>query len=157
GVERAHALLAAIDEALLVEHAVGRQEHFAVHVTDLGSLVTQRHVQAGIVNVILELFVESDDDVDRGSLVRGGEIAHQCARGDRELLHAAFDEVAGGRGLGKDDQVRLRIELRRLAHDRADARDVVGVLAFGWPELGQGNADYGHAGKIRRYGGGRRR
>ena len=35
GVERLHAV-ARGDEALLVEHAVGRQEHLAVHVPDAG-------------------------------------------------------------------------------------------------------------------------
>ncbi len=122
GVERPD-LPPAIHEALLVEHAVGREEHLAVHLPDARVLAAERGVQARVVEVVLEDFVEPDRDVyGRGSrgLVLDCEIAEQCPRRDGHVPHAPFDEIAGRGGLGKHDQVHRRVELRDLSQHAAD-------------------------------------
>src|SRR2546426_8360326 len=53
------------------------------------------------------------------------EIAEQRARRDRHVLHAAFDEVAGGRRLGEHDQRRRHLERHRLRQHPGDAVDVL--------------------------------
>ena len=98
--------------------------------------------------MILEALVESDDDVDRGTVVRGGQVAGERSRGDRELFHAALDEIARRGRLGKDDERGPGIELRGLRHDGAYPRDILGVFALVGPELGQGDPDVRHGGKI---------
>src|SRR6266498_4501995 len=75
--------------------------------------LVERDVERRVIDVILKALVEADDDVDRSTLVTGGEIARQRAGGDRELLDASLDEVARRRGLGKDDEVGLGIEDRK--------------------------------------------
>src|SRR6266511_3869902 len=148
GLERAHAVLAAVHETLFVEHAVRRQEHLAMHVPDCGLLVrVERDVERRVIDVILKALVEADDDVDRSTLVTGGEIARQRAGGDRELLDPAFHEVAGCCSFGKDDEVGLGIELRGLCDDGTDPRDIRVVLPFGWSELGDRETDVRHAWK----------
>src|SRR6266581_4245534 len=74
------AILPPIYEAFLVEHAVGREEHLAMYVSHVGLLPVERDVQRGIVDVILEALVESDDDVDRGTVVRGGQVGRASCR-----------------------------------------------------------------------------
>ncbi len=51
GVERLHAP-PRLDEALLVEHAVGRQEDLAMHVPDPGLGAAQRGVEPGVVESV---------------------------------------------------------------------------------------------------------
>src|SRR6266498_4726623 len=109
--------------------------------------LVERDVERRVIDVILKALVEADDDVDRSTLVTGGEIARQRAGGDRELLDASLDEVARRRGLGKDDEVGLGIELHGLRDDGTDPRDIRVVLPFGWSELGDRETDVRHAWK----------
>ena len=104
-------------------------------VPDLGLPVAEGQIQRRIVDVVLEPFVETDDDIDLRATIRGREIAGQRARGDGELLHPAFHEVSRRRRFGEHHEIGFGIELRGLADNGADASDVVGVLAFGGPEL----------------------
>jgi len=76
------------------------------------------------------------------------EIAEQRARGDRDVAHAALDEIARGRRLGKDDQIDRRLELGELRQHAADPLHVGGVLALGGADLGDGEAGHGCGGKI---------
>ena len=148
GLERPHAILAAVHESLLIEHAVGRQKNLAMHVTHFRLLFAERDVERRVVDVILEALVESDDDVDRGTLVGCGQIARERAGSDRELLHAAFDEIPRGGRLGEDDELRLGIEQRSLRDNGTDPRDVFCVLALARAKLGERHPDTRHAGKI---------
>src|SRR2546426_2955041 len=128
-----------------------------MHVTHFGFLGPQSHVERGIVDVILKTLVETHDDVDCWTLVGGGEVAGEGAGGDRQLFDSAFDEVAGGGGLGKDDEVGLGIELRGSSDDGANPRDVFGVLPFAGAELRQCNPNMRHAWKDMTVGDGKGR
>jgi len=121
-----------------------------MHVPHVGFLPVEREVQRRVVDVILKALVESDDDIDRRAGVRGRQIAGERAGRDGELLHAALDEVARGRCLRKDDQRGPGIELCRLGDDSANPGHILGVLALVGAELGQGDPDVRHGGKIRR-------
>ena len=147
-LERSDAVLPAIDESLFVENAVGGKEHLAMDVAHVGFLFSERRVQGRVVDVVLEALVEADGDIDLGSLIRRGEITRERSRRDRQLLHSAFDEVAGGRRFGEDDEVRLGIELGGLRDDGADAGDILRVLALGWAELRERDGNGRHARKI---------
>src|SRR5207249_4372370 len=131
---------------------VGRQENLAMHVTHFRLLLSERDVQRRVVDVILEALVESDDDVDRRAPVCGGEIARERAGGDRELLHAPFDEITRGGGLRKNDELGLGIELRGLRDDGTNPGDILRVLALGGSKLREGDPDVRHCRKIRREG-----
>src|SRR3954467_4205047 len=143
-LKRSHTVLAAIDESLLVEHAVGGQEDFAMDVTDFRTPVAQRHVERGVVNVVLKALIESHGDVDMGAVVGRSEVAGERARSYGELLDPAFDEVSRCRRFGKDDEFWLGIELGGLRDDGADAGDVRRVLTFGGAELGKGDPNIRH-------------
>ena len=110
-IERLHAA-ARLDEPLLVEDAVGRQEHLPVDVPDAGVGAAERGVQrrsctagSGAPRRI------------RGRRRAAGpwrpgadrQVVEQPFGGDRQIAHAALEEVAGERRLGRDDELgRLR-------------------------------------------------
>jgi hypothetical protein len=138
GVERLHGA-AGLDEALLVEDAVGRQEDFAVDVPDAGVRAAERGVERGVVQPVLEDLVEADRDVERWSARRAvlpAEVVEQPLGGDGEVPHAAFDEIAGERCLRREEQFRRLRPARHLAEERAEPAEILVVRPLPGPELG---------------------
>ena len=146
-VERADGV-AALDEPLLVEQAVRREEVLPVHVQDLRRAAAA-HVREAVVQVAFELLVESDHRVDRRAAVRRGESGGELAGGQRHLANAALDEVAGERRLGKLHHVRARIERGRLREHLAYPAEVALNVPLPWPELGDGDVQERHRSKAR--------
>jgi len=68
-------------------------------------------------------------------MIGRGEIACERACRHGELLDAPFDEIAGRRRLGENDEVGLGIELCGLRDDAADPGDVLRVFTLGGTEL----------------------
>jgi hypothetical protein len=107
-VERLHTP-SSLDEPLLVEHAVGRQKDLAVDVAHPGVRAAERRVEGRVVEAVLVHLVEAEGDVHRrrlGIAVLAGQVVEQLVGADGEITHAAFEEVAGQRGLRRDDQLR---------------------------------------------------
>ena len=74
---------ARLDEPLLVEHAVGRQEDLAVDVPDAGVGAAERGVEAGVEEPVLVHLVEAEGDVERrglGVAVLAGEVVRTAGR-----------------------------------------------------------------------------
>jgi hypothetical protein len=97
-----------LDETLFVEDSVGGKENLAVNVPDarVGSAEAGRH--RGIVQPGAPTLVEAGNDFHRRSprlAVHSCQVLEQLLGGERELLHPAFEEVSGERGLGKGEQV----------------------------------------------------
>src|SRR2546427_3134627 len=111
GVEGAH-LVPPLHEALFVEHAVGREEDLAVHVLHARVLTAERRVQAGVVEAVLEHFVEPDPYVDRPfracGVLPGREVLEQRPRRHRDVAHAAFHEIARRGRFGGDEELHRR-------------------------------------------------
>jgi hypothetical protein len=153
-------LVAALDEALLVEQPVGGEKVLAMDVADrCPPLGAERDVHRAVVQRALEQLVEADDDVERppvasvasGRQVGGVQVAGERAGGDGEVAHAPFEEVAGERGLRELQHVRPRIERAQRAEDVAQAGEVRGVIALARPELGERDVEGGwHARKLGR-------
>ena len=94
------------------------------------------------------LFVEAEDDVDpRAGRHRGREApldrVEERLRGECHLAHAAFEEVAREDRLGEDDDLRARLERRRLRDERADAVEVPFEVSLSRPELRDGEREHG--------------
>ena len=75
------------------------------------------------------------------------QIALECSRGDGELGHAAFEEVARRGGLGKHHDLRRFIELGHLGEDGTHATQIVGIAPLIRPKLHDDDAVVGHVEK----------
>ena len=125
-------------KALLIEHAVRRQEQLAVHVRDLRLRTAEPDVERAIVERAAVVFEESADDVDRPAVARppnAVQIGGERRRRKRELVHRAFEEVSRQRRLGEHDQIGRR--LAQLREDRAERGEVARVVTLARFELDQ--------------------
>ena len=142
-------LVAALDESLLVEQSVRRQERLAVNVQDLGR-ASAPHVRQAVVQVAIELLVEPDHGVDRRAAgMRRRSPAASSAAAERHLADAALDEVAGQRRFGKLHHLRAWFERGRLREHLAHAAQVALDVPFPRTELGDGDVQERHRPKVR--------
>jgi len=144
-IERAD-LASTFDEALFVEHAVRRQKHLAVHVPHDRLAAAQRHVDSAVVQLVLPFLVEAQHDVEHSRRCHAGaiqlvQVAGERARGDRDLADAAFQEIAGQRGLRQAEQLRPGLQCVDLGKQIAKATEVESVVAFLGTELRDGELD----------------
>ena len=106
--------------------------------------LAEREVDRAVVQLVAPDLVEAEADVDRRTVaVHAVQIGREPARGDGVLPHAALEEVPRHRRLGKADELRPRIEARRLSEQRPDASEVARVVALARLELGEGESDVG--------------
>ena len=148
GIERLDAT-ARLDEPLLVEDPVGRQEHLAVDVPDPGVTAAQAGVDRGIVEPVLVDLVEAEGDIERrglGVAVLAGEIVEELIGGDRQIADAALEEVPGERRLRPHDQIRRLRPAAGLPKERAQSAEVLLIGALVRAQLGDGQAE--HAGNL---------
>ena len=144
GIERLHRP-ARFDEPLLVEHAIGREEHFPVHVPDARVGAAERGIEAGVEQPVLVHLVESEGDVERRGLrvaVLAGEVVEQLFGAEGQVAHAALEEIAGEGGLGRHDQLGRLRRRRGLAEDVAEPAEVLLVGTLAGPQLSDGKAEH---------------
>src|SRR5918999_3480465 len=133
-------LASALDEALLVEQTVRRQEDFAVYVPDDRLATTERHVHRRVVQGVAPHLVEADRDVERarrmhGTLIRHVEVAGERAGGDSLVTDTALEEVPGQRGLGQTEYRRARLQRVDLGEQSSQPRQVPAVIGLTRSEL----------------------
>src|SRR5216683_1825182 len=117
--------------ASLVEHAVGREVHLAVHVNQFAAA----EVEAGVEVAMIRLFDHRAEDDVQLSRQAAQLVHHSTLQRDRGFRHQVFEEVAGQAELGEDQQLHAR--LARLAHPLAMALEVAGAVAEGRVHLHQ--------------------
>jgi hypothetical protein len=133
----------ALDEAFFVEHAVRRQEHFAVHMAHVRTISAERDVHRAVEQPIAPDLVEADHDIERpGGGNRGTvcvvEVSGERSGGRGHLANTALEEVAGQCRLGQAEQGRARLERVGLREQRSNAREIAGVVRLPRLELGDG-------------------
>ena len=101
------------------------------------------------MQVAVELFVESDDRVDRRAAVRARQSGGEFGRRQRDLAHAALDEISGQRRFGELHHLRARLERGRLREHLADAAQVALNVPFPRTELGDSDVQKRHRPKVR--------
>ncbi len=143
-VERLHAP-SRFHEAFLIEDAVGRKEHLAVHVTDAGVRSAERGVQAGVVEPVPMDLVESEGNVEWRRLGVGmlaGQVVEQPFGRESEIANTALQEVACKSGFGRDEELGRLRPCRDFAKDRAELAQVLVVGALTGPHLGDSEAKH---------------
>src|ERR1700686_4711453 len=117
--------------ASLVEHAIGREVHLAVHVDQFAAA----EVETGVEVAMVRLF----DDRSEGDVQVGGQAAqfihHGAFQRDRALWDQVFEEIAGKTELGENQQ--FDAGLTRLPHPLAMALEVASPVAKGRVHLCQ--------------------
>jgi len=116
GLERCNTA-SRLDEPLLVEHAVRRQEDLPMHVPDGRTAPSQRSVDRRVVQPVAMHFVEAERDVEGwcGRFpVDPFQVAEQLLRRHGEIADTPLKEVAGERRFGSQDQPGGRGPARRL-------------------------------------------
>ena len=100
----------------------------------------------GIVQPGAPALVEAGDDFHgrrTRRAVHSRQVLEQLLGGQCELLHAAFEEVPGERGLGQGKQVRRGLRRREAAEQLAETPEVLLVRALPGPELRDGDSEHG--------------
>jgi hypothetical protein len=138
-VERAH-LPPALDEALLVEEAVRRQEDLAMHVSHDRLAAAERHVHRRVVERVAPDLVEPDHDVERSwtlhrPAIGSVEVARERPGGHSLISDAPLEEVPGERRLRQAEHRRPRVEGVHLGEEGSDPREVAAVIGLARPEL----------------------
>ncbi len=126
------------EEPLLVEDAVRRQEHLAVHVRDAMAVRRDLEVERRVVVRPAGVLVETEGDVDR-SVAGAARVPKACylardgLRVAREIVERALEEVARQGSLGQDDQVGRIVarELCERAPGVGEIGDAVALTRFG--------------------------
>ena len=136
---------AGLDESLLVEHAVGGQEHLAVDVPDARVGAAKSGVETRVVETVAVDFVEAEGDVERRGLrvlVLAGEVGEEALGRDGQIADAALEEVSGERGLRRHQEIRRLRPSRHLPEERAEPAEILVVSALAGAHLGNGKAEH---------------
>src|SRR6185437_1069977 len=147
-------VVAALNESLLVEQPVRRQEVLAVHVQDRRFRAAQPNAHGAVVERVVPQFVEAEHDVQHAFRRHGGQIDPLQRRGERarrdgQFAHAAFQEVARERRFGEMQDIRARRYAIELREHGAEPVKIFGVLTLARRELQRGDLnEWWHAFKL---------
>ena len=148
-------LVPALHEALLVEHAVRRQEVLAMDVEHLApGRGPEPNAERAVVQRVPPPLIEPDHHLERVGTVDHRavdpvEFAGQRAGGHGQVADPAFDEVAGRRRLRQHEQLRAGDERVHLSEQLTEPLQVRGNITFPRRELRDGQIEgRGHAGKL---------
>lgn len=94
-------------ESVFIENAIGGEEEFAVDVEEFGFSLIQREISGGVIGSAGSFFVEADGDIDGfwETWEARCEFVEELIGREREFIYAAFEDVSGWGGFGKDDKV----------------------------------------------------
>jgi protein tyrosine phosphatase (PTP) superfamily phosphohydrolase (DUF442 family) len=110
----------------------------------------QRCVEAGVVQPVSVHLVEAERDIEGGCgnlLVLASQVIKQLIRGDSQLPHPTFQEVARQRGLRRHHQIRWIGPSANFPKEGAYPAEILLVRPFLRPYLGYREAE--HVCKVR--------
>jgi penicillin-binding protein 2D len=132
----------AIDEPLLVEKSVRRQEELSMDVADNGlfSPAPQGHIERTIIERIVPHLVKPNAHIElSGGINRCGvlrlKVAGKCTSRHGDVADAPFDEVSCESGLREDGHIGSRLESIDLREYPAKSPKIGGIVAFPRLEL----------------------
>jgi hypothetical protein len=133
------------DESLLIEYSVGREEDFAMDMTNTGISPAEGCIEAGVVEAVPVDLVKTQGHVNRiapSLLVLPAEILEQLIGGDSQIPYAALNEVPRECGFGSHHKVRRLGPASDLPEERPESAEILVVRPFMRPYLGYGEAEH---------------